>query len=247
MKTVKHIKVFLQGFLLLNIIWFIGSHVIDSKALPNPVDVYLSLNILVEKNIMQHILASTYRVGVGLCISLVIGVSIGLLMGSSKHWNRLLNPLLYFTYPIPKTALLPVVMILCGLGDESKIMLIVLIVVFPVIVAVRDAVINIPKVAYSPLLSLGASRMQLFLKVTLPAMLPDLLTNIRLSVGSALSVLFFAEAYGTRFGLGYFIQDSWSRIDYIGMYGGIIVLSLLGFILFMFIDLLESILCQWKG
>ncbi|MGL4335557.1 MAG: ABC transporter permease [Turicibacter sp.] len=247
MRTLKHAKLFFQGFILLNVLWYVGSVFVDSKALPSPIDVYMNLGVLVEKQIHMHILASSYRVGAGLFISLTIGVSLGLLMGYSNRWNKILNPLIYFTYPIPKTALLPVVMVLCGLGDGSKIMLIVLIVVFQVIVSVRDSVQNIPKEMYNPIKSLGASRYQLFRHVTLPAIVPDLLTNLRLSVGTALSILFFAEAYGTREGLGYFIQDSWSRIDYMGMYAGIIILSLLGFVLFMLIDLLESVVCKWKG
>ena len=167
-------------------------------------------------------------------------------MGYFKSVNRLLNPLVYFTYPIPKTALLPVVMTLYGLGDGSKITIIVLITVFQVIVSVRDAVINLDKSNYNSLISLGASRLQLFYHVTFPAILSEILTNIRLSVGTAFSILFFAEAYGTSYGVGYFIQDAWSRINYIDMYSGIVVLSLLGLILFIIIDYVEQLTCKWK-
>ncbi len=160
--------------------------------------------------------------------------------------NELLNPLIYFTYPIPKTALLPVVMTIYGLGDNSKITLIILITVFQVIVSVRDAVSNISKEMYNPLISLGASNLKLLKYVTIPAILPEVLTTIRLSIGTSLSVLFFAEAYGTNEGIGYFIQDAWTRINYIDMYSGIIILSTLGFILFVLLDLIEESVCRWK-
>lgn len=138
-------------------------------------------------------------------------------------------------------------MLLFGLGDISKVVLILLILVFQVIVAVRDAVLNISPEIYHPMQSLGASRRQVFVHITLPAILPELLTSLRLSVGTALSVLFFAEGYGTRYGIGYYILDAWMRIDYIGMYAGILAIGLLGFVLFMGIDMGEEFLCSWKA
>ncbi|CUN02196.1 ABC transporter permease subunit [Turicibacter sanguinis] len=246
MTSLEKLWSFIKGFILLNIIWIIGSFLMDTRSLPMPGKVYLNLPTLFENGFYVHILASLYRIFVGLLISFTIGSLVGLLMGYSKRCNKLLNPLVYFVYPVPKTALLPVVMTLYGLGDNSKIVIIVLITVFQVIVSVRDAVLNVEGELYNPLISLGANRWQLFLHVTFPAILSEVLTNIRLSIGTAFSVLFFAEAYGTKQGLGYFIQDSWSRINYIDMYSGIVVLSLVGLILFILIDYLESICCRYK-
>ena len=196
------------------------------------------------ENLSVHVLVSLYRVGSGLIIALVLGIFIGLLMAYSIKWNKVLNPLVYFTYPIPKTALLPVVMLVFGLGDTSKITILVLILVFQIIVAVRDAVLNIQPETYNLIRSLGASRFQIFNNITIPAILPALLTNIRLSIGTALSILFFAEGYGTQYGIGYYILDAFNRIDYISMYAGIVLISITGFILFISIDILEENLCK---
>ncbi|WP_289129624.1 ABC transporter permease [uncultured Clostridium sp.] len=230
----------------MNILWYVCAIIMNSRILPSPDKIYLHLPELFKDGFYIHILASLYRVFVGLLLSFIIGSTIGLIMGYSKRFNKILNPLVYFAYPIPKTALLPVVMTLYGLGDGSKITIVVLITVFQVIVSVRDAVINVEKVNYNPLISLGASRMQKFYHVTLPAILPEVLTNTRLSIGTALSVLFFAEAYGTSMGIGYFIQDAWTRINYIDMYSGIVILSILGLILFIILDYVESRVCRWK-
>lgn len=246
MKAGKKIKIFLQGFILFNIFWHLLATVINMRVLPKPIDVYLNMHHLFGHQLYIHVLVSLYRVLGGLAISLVLGISIGLMMAYSRIGNKLLNPLVYFTYPIPKTALLPVVMLLFGLGDPSKIILIVSILVFQVIVAVKDAVLNISPETYHPIRSLGASRLQIFIHITMPAILPELLTNLRLSIGTALSILFFAEGYGTQYGIGYYILDAWMRIDYIGMYAGIVVISLLGFALFVLIDLLEEAICKWK-
>lgn len=246
MKAWKKIKTFIQGFIIFNILWYLLAVTVNMRVLPKPLDIYLNMNNLYGEKLYIHVLASLYRVAGGLGISLIIGVFIGLIMAYSRMWNRLLNPLVYFTYPVPKTALLPVVMLLFGLGDSSKIIVIVLILVFQIIVAVRDAVINIPSETYNPIRSLGASRLQIFKHITLPAILPELLTTLRLSIGTALSILFFTEGYGTQYGIGYYILDAWTRIDYKGMYAGIVVLSLLGFTLFILIDILEETLCKWK-
>lgn len=237
---------FLQGFVAFNLLWALGSFLVGSPALPSPMNVYSNLPKVIASGAGAHLLASLYRVSMGLLISTVVGGIIGLLMGSSKKINAILNPLIYFTYPIPKTALLPVVMILFGLGDKSKITIIVLITVFQVIVSVRDAVMGIDIELYNSLKVLGASQVDKLVHVTLPAILPEILTTLRLSVGTGLSVLFFAENYGTKVGLGYFIQDSWNRIDYNSMFGGILILALLGFVLFMMIDLIEQRVCRWK-
>lgn len=246
MTSLKKIWSFIKGFIILNILWYVCAIIMNSRILPSPDKIYLHLPELFKDGFYIHILASLYRVFVGLLLSFIIGSTIGLIMGYSKRFNKILNPLVYFAYPIPKTALLPVVMTLYGLGDGSKITIVVLITVFQVIVSVRDAVINVEKVNYNPLISLGASRMQKFYHVTLPAILPEVLTNTRLSIGTALSVLLFAEAYGTSMGIGYFIQDAWTRINYIDMYSGIVILSILGLILFIILDYVESRVCRWK-
>jgi NitT/TauT family transport system permease protein len=247
MKAKKKIKLFLQGFVMVNVLWYVLAVIVDLHVLPTPIEVYLNLGNLYDTRLHIHILASFYRVVSGLAISLILGVSIGLLMAYSKTWNRILNPLVYFTYPVPKTALLPVVMLLFGLGDTSKVILIVLIVVFQVIIAVRDAALNIPPETYNPIRSLGASKLQIFRYITFPAIMPELLTNLRLSIGTALSILFFAEGYGTQLGIGYYILDAWTRIDYMGMYAGIVAISLFGFVLFVLTDMLEEAACKWKA
>ncbi|HYE83036.1 MAG TPA: ABC transporter permease [Clostridia bacterium] len=247
MKSRAKLKLFLQGFIMINVLWYLLAVIFDTRVLPTPGEVYFNLNNLYDSRLHIHILISLYRVVCGVGISLLLGVTAGLLMAYSDTWNKVLNPLVYFTYPVPKTALLPVAMLLFGLGDVSKVIIIVLILVFQVIIAVRDSVLNIPADTYNPIRSLGASRLQIFRYITFPAILPAMLTNLRLSIGTALSILFFAEGYGTQFGIGYYILDAWTRIDYTGMYAGIVALSLFGFVLFVLIDMLEEAACKWKA
>lgn len=245
-KLVNQIFLFLEGFLLINIIWFIGYLVVHTTVIPNPITVYQNFGTIFTNDILIHILFSLKRIGQGLLLSLLIGIPVGMLMAYSKKANKILYPLIYFSYPIPKTALLPVAMLLWGMRDGSKIAIIFLIIVFQVIVAVRDSVQNIDPSLYLVTVSAGASRRQIIWHVTIPAILPELLTSLRISLGTAVSVLFFVEGYGTRYGMGYYIIDAWSRIDYIGMYSGIIVISIVGFALFALVDLISAKLCAWR-
>ncbi|GHT77293.1 ABC transporter permease [Bacteroidia bacterium] len=197
-------------------------------------------------SLWEHILASVVRLTEGLFLAFLIAVPIGLLLSHSPKINKIGSPILYFSYPIPKLALLPVVMLLMGIGESAKITMIVLILVFQVIVSVRDAALHIPHEDFHVLISLGANKRQLFRWVVLPAILPETLTSLRVAVGTSASVLFFTETFGTDKGLGFYIVNSWMRLAYKDMAVGIIALSLIGLALFSAIDLLEKRLCKWK-
>ncbi len=236
MNFLKRIVTLAVSFIALNLLWLLGSILLATVSLPSPLVVYANLPKVLSKGIYAHILASGYRLFAGLLISVLIALVVGVAMGSIHAINKALSPVIYLTYPIPKMALLPVIMLLFGLGDNSKIILIVLINVFQMTVSVRDATMSIPVSYYNVLNSLGASYLQRLWTVTLPAIVPQTLTALKLSVGTALSVLFFAENFGTRKGLGYFIQDCWMRLDYVSMYGAIILLGFIGLLLFVLID-----------
>ena len=232
-------------FVLLS--WQILAWIIHQPYLPSPLAVIYAMGdfgFLYKMG--SHLLYSLGRVSCGIAIAILIGVPIGYLMGYTNKVDRLLSPLVYFTYPIPKLALLPIVMLLFGFGELSKLTMIVLIVIFQLIISARDAVRGIPAEIFRSVRSLGANRWQLFQEIIIPATMGEILTSSRLGLGTALSVLFFTETYGTVFGMGYFIMDAWMRHNYLEMYGGIVLLSFMGFLLFRLIDLLENKVCAWR-
>ncbi|MFT4106563.1 MAG: ABC transporter permease [Lacrimispora sp.] len=240
----KKMWVFIKGFLLVNLLWFFLAAVLSTPVLPGPLTVYAKFGQVMTGKIWLHVGASLGRVAAGLSIALLTGVPIGLLMASSAIANRILYPLVYFSYPIPKTALLPVCMLLLGLGNGSKILIMVLTTAFQVIVAVRDAAEHIDQGIYYVAKSAGASKRSILKDITLPAVLPELFTSIRIGMGTSLAILLIVEAYGTRWGMGYYILDSWSRINYIQMYGGIVVMSVVGASLFWILDGIQWVLCK---
>ncbi|WP_448382787.1 ABC transporter permease, partial [Desulfosoma sp.] len=164
-----------------------------------------------------------------------------------KKTDAWLAPLIFFTYPIPKIVLLPVVLLLFGLGDFSKVFLIALIVGYQVLVAVRDGVAGLNPKYLDSVRTLGAGPWPLFRHVLLPAALPHGFTALRLGTGTGIAVLFFVESFATSQGLGYLIMDAWGRLDYRGMFVGILGMSLLEAALFETIGALERLLCRWQA
>lgn len=242
----RKLRDILLGFLALNLFWAAAALLLQSRALPFPWAVYAHFGDVVAAGVFRHIAASLWRVGLGLAIALAIGMPLGLLMGRSRRWAKLLGPLTYFSYPIPKTALVPVAMLLLGMRDGSKVLIVVLTTVFQVMVAVRDAAREVGPAYYQVARSAGAGRGAVLRHITLPAVLPGLFTALRLSTGTALAILIFVEGYGTRAGMGYYIMDAWSRLDYLEMYGGIVVMALVGAALFWLADAAAERLCRWQ-
>jgi NitT/TauT family transport system permease protein len=238
---------YMKVLLVLLVLWQLLSAILHLPFIPSPIAVFTNTYGIFASEITVHALWSLWRIFAGTVASMLLGVPLGLCMGYYGALDKLLLPAVYFTYPIPKISLLPLVMLSFGLGELSKILMITMIIVFQVIVASRDAVRNIPRETFYSLYSLGAGRLAIFRKVIIPASLPGLLTSLRISLGTALSVLFFTETFGTQYGMGYFIMDSWMRVNYVDMFSGILVLGVTGLLLFVVIDALESLFCPWKS
>ena len=167
-------------------------------------------------------------------------------MGRSRRLDRVFSPLAYLLYPVPKIALLPVVMLIFGLADASKVTIVFLVLFFQLLVAARDAARGIPEQYFLSLRSLGAGWIHAARFVTWPALLPQVLSAVRVGTGTSLAVLFFAETFGTRHGLGYLVMESWMRLAYPDMYAGVLALGLTGLAIFLAIDGLQRIACRWQ-
>lgn len=236
---------YIYGIVIVMASWEIVACVVNLPIIPSPWLVMVNLFHVFVAKIAIHSFYSLWRIVAGVFLAVVVGIPLGLCMGYFEKWDRALSPVVYLTYPIPKIALLPVIMLLFGLGELSKVLMIFLIVVFQVIVAVRDGVKSIPQETYYPLYSLGAGIMDIFREILVPASLPKFLTALRVAMATAISVLFFTETFGTQYGMGYFIMDAWMRVNYLEMYSGIVILSGIGLILFGTIDYLEKKNCSW--
>lgn len=228
------------------VLWQMASLAIGSPALPSPLDVLIVFVLELSGDLGKHLFVSACRVLAAIILSTTFGVPIGVVVGRDHRLSRLLNPSIYLIYPIPKIVFLPIVLVLLGLGERSKVLMIALVLFFQILVVVRDAAGNIPLGIVSSVQSLGAGQWHMIRYVYIPACLPAILTALRVGTGTAIAVLFFAESFATRSGLGYYIMvETWGRMDYVQMYAGVLAMSLLGLSLYVLLEKLDRRLCPW--
>jgi NitT/TauT family transport system permease protein len=243
----KRRDVILAG-LALAVVWQAASMLLARPILPSPWEVTLVLaKELLFGELWLHAAVSLWRVSAGMFISVLLAVPAGLAIGQSTRLNRIFSPLIYLLYPVPKVVFVPVVLLFLGIGDAAKIVIIFLILFFQILVLVRDQAAGLAPQLIQSLRSIGAGRRALFVFVYLPASLPAILTALRQSVGTAVAVLYVAELFATRYGLGYYIYYNGSTLlNYPAMYAGVLAMSWLGLGLYFTVDWLEKKVCPWK-
>lgn len=228
------------------VFWQLAAMIIDKPVLPPPWEVLRAFTLALSRDLGGHMLVSAWRVIASIALAIAFAVPVGLGLGLSPAANRLAAPLIYLLYPIPKIVFLPVILLLLGIGNLSKVFVIALILFFQMLVVVRDEAANLRPELIASVRSLGAGRRALFRYVYLPACLPAVLTSLRVSIGTAVAVLFFAESFATTSGLGYYIiVETWGRLDYAEMYAGVVAMSLLGLALYFAVDSIQRRMCPW--
>ncbi|GAA5417302.1 putative aliphatic sulfonates transport permease protein SsuC [Paraliobacillus ryukyuensis] len=244
---IRYLKQFktIYASLFVLIIWYILHLIIKSNIIPNPFQTILVFIQLLQDDLLIHLAVSLTRIVFSIIIAVFCGGTIGLYLGMHEKYDLFFGPVIYLLFPLPKIAFLPVFMILFGLGNTSKIVLITTIIFFQILVTTRDSTKGLSREIFYSISSLGANKWQIYKHVVIPAALPKLFTALRISIGTSISVLFFAENYATTYGIGYFIMDSWTRVDYVEMFAGIIAISLLGLFIFKIIDYAERYFCKW--
>ena len=225
--------------------WWITAVLVNSPALPTPAET-LPMIAANADALWPFFWVSAGRVVAGLAIGTVLATPIALDCSRSPRIDALFAPVLYVLYPIPKVVFLPILLVLLGLADAPKIFLIALTVFFQVLVAVRDAVRAVPESLVLSARALGASRWGVYRHVLMPATLPAVFTSLRIGTGTAIAVLFIAEAIAGSTGLGYFIMQSWAMVNYPRMFAGILALAVLGIVLYALFDIAERLLTRWR-
>lgn len=226
-------------------LWALLSKLINSPALPMP-GVAVGQFIKQLPELLPQAGISCLRIVAAMVIGTALGLPLGLLIGRSKKADTIFAPMLYLLYPIPKVVFLPVLMVLLGLGNAPKIVLIATVIFFQTMMTARDSAQSIPEASVMSVRSLGATRRDIAFEVVLPASLPDVFTALRINTGTAIAILFLSESIAGTSGLGYYIVNAWGMIDYPSMFGGIIAMALMGVVLYELINALEARLTRWR-
>ena len=237
----------LLALLVLLGLWHAASIQLEKAFLPTPwASGAAFVRLLADGDMGRQFLISAYRIIASIVLAMALAVPLGLFMGRSQRADRLLGPVVYLLYPLPKVVFLPIIVVLLGLGTLPKIVLIALVVFFQIVVVTKDAAKSIPQASVLSMRSLKANRWQMARHLIIPYCLPKILTSLRVTLGTAIAVLFFAETFASFDGLGYFIQEGMETRNYPAMYAGIIGMAILGLVLYLLVDLLEQLWCRWQ-
>jgi taurine transport system permease protein len=237
---------YLLAIATLLLLWTAASLSISMDALPLPWVAMHRFFTQFTEGLGVHLGVSLCRTLLSLLVALLVAAPLGLITGQEPKIDRFTAPLLYLTSPVPKIAFLPILLILAGVGELSKLLLVAIIAFFQIFIATRDAAKGIHPDYIVSVRTLGANRWQVYRHVVLPACLPAILSSLRMTVQIALAVLFLSETYATNVGIGYYIMDAVARFDYPDVFAGIIGMSGLGFVLFSLLDRVESRVCAWR-
>lgn len=225
-------------------IWQITALLLCSPLLP-PFSA-VAVNLLSSPGLFQHLIYSLMRMTIGLVLAAAVGFPLGILSGMNPRRGKFISIPSYLIHPIPKTLFIPLIILTSGIGEFSKILLVFLSLVFQIILSTRDTVKTVPEEYYTSIRALGSGTAAMVRYVTIPAALPGLFSTLRISLGIAAAVLFFAEYFGTEYGMGFYIMDAKTRIDFIDLYTGILALSLIMLSLLRLLNWTQRMLCRWK-
>ncbi len=221
---------------------FLPSPLVVARSLVN-----VAVNGFVDSKLAEHTLASLLRIFAALSVSLLVGVPAGLAIATSRIGKGILDPIVEFLRPLPPLAYLPLIIIWVGIGEASKVTVISLAMLPPIILSTASGVRSAPDDFVNAARSFGAGPLQVLLHVILPGAVPSILTGTRIALGAGWSTLVAAELVAANQGLGFMIQSAAQFLVTDIVIGGIIVIAAIAFLLEILARLIERSLVPWAG
>jgi len=219
----------------------------NQRYVPSPVSIAeAGWDLVVSGRLALDIGASLRRLVVGYVLGAVPGVIIGMIMGLNRWVRAAVDPLIAALYPVPKIALLPLLMLAFGLGDGSKVAVVAMSVLFLTIINTTAGVVQLDRIYFDVARNYGTPWYKLFPRVILPGALPTIFAGLRISMGVSLVVLVGAEFVASDSGIGYLIWVSWQTLVIENMFVGIIVITVLGVLSTLFLHECERLLVPWR-
>ena len=222
--------------------------VIDARFFPAPSTLATTLWAMAKSGeLWSNTQASLIRLFWGFLVGGIPALGLGIAMGLSPLLRAIVEPLIAATYPIPKSAIMPLILLIFGLGEASKIAMVAIGVFFPVAMNAVTGVLEINKIYLDVGRNYQASRWQVFRTIALPGALPFIMTGIKLGVGLGLILIAISEMLGAKSGLGYLIWNAWQILDVNVMYVGLFMIALIGFLFTHVLNALERGVVPWKA
>jgi len=228
-------------------IWQLGSLALRNDSVPTALEALRAVpTILGDKESLINILASLRRMAIGFSIAVLMSIPLGLLMGRNRYVASFFNPLLMVTYPVPKAALMPIIMLWLGVGDLAKMLVIFLGVSLPVIYhSFQGARAVEEKMLWSGA-AMGLSAAQRMIRIVLPAALPEILTGCRTGLVLALITMVTSEMIARQSGAGNILFNSLDMGQYDTVYAMIIIIGAMGIGLDAAFEKMRARLVKWS-
>lgn len=213
--------------------WIVASlHLAPESSFPAPqAAAEAFMEDVKDGTMLRDIIASLWRVACGYVLSMIVGIPLGLLIGLSLPVRQALLPLINFLRSLSPLAWIPFAILWFGVGDSPTIFLIFIAVTFPLVLATAAAVANIPKVYFRVARDYGLSGTRLLTEVTLPAIMPQVITALRVTAGLSWLVLVAAEMIAGRDGLGYLVWDARNGLRLDRLVSAMVVIGIIGVII----------------
>ncbi len=220
----------------------------DRRFIPAPSDIAVRFwQLTANGELVRHVGVTLWRVFAGFVIGAVPAVVVGLLMAMFRPVRIFFDPLIAALFPIPKVALMPLLLLAFGFGDASKIALVATAVFFPVIVNTYAGAANIDRLYWDVARNYGASPMVMFTRVVFFGALPLIFAGLKIALAVSFVVLVAAEFVASKNGIGYLIWNSWELLQVDFMFVGIVVIGILGLIMSVLFQEIERIVIPWKA
>jgi ABC-type nitrate/sulfonate/bicarbonate transport system permease component len=236
--------------LALFVVWELAARfgLIDTRFFPAPSSIFAQLvDMLKSGELVSHTLVSLNRLFWGTLIGGIPALVLGVVMGLNRAVRAVFDPLSAATYPIPKSSILPLALLIFGLGEASKIFMVAVGVFFPVAINATTGVLGINQIYLDVGRNYKASRWNMFWTIALPGALPVIMTGFKLGIGIGLILIAVAEMIGAKSGLGYLIWSAWETFAVEQMYVGLFMIALIGFTLTVALNEIERVLIPWKN
>jgi NitT/TauT family transport system permease protein len=222
-------------------------HAIDTRFFPAPSSIAASLVALARSGeLLDDTAISLQRMVLGFLLGGIPALVLGVVMGIYRPIRALVDPLIAATYPIPKSSILPLILLIFGLGEMSKVVMVAIGVFYPIAINATAGVLEINKIYLDVGKNFKAGRWDTFRTIALPGALPFIMTGVKLGAGLGLILIAIAEMVGAKSGIGYMIWSAWETFEVEKMYVGLFVIALIGFALTLALNELERWLIPWK-
>ena len=196
--------------------------------------------------VRDHVLATVERFFVGYLIAAVIGVSFGIALGYFHSLHNLLGIVIEFLRPMPSVAIIPVAILMLGIGDSMIVAVTVYATVWPILINTVDGVRHIESTLIDTGRTFGLSRWRVLWQIVLPGASPYIVTGLRIALSIALILVTTAEMVAGSKGLGFFILDEERSMNSSNMYAGIIIVAALGYVLNRLFLGVEARVMRWR-